>query len=213
MTFLLAVALFQADAAAALEKLAARLRDVKTLKARFVQERKTALTPEPLVSTGTLHYRREPARLVLRMGEPRKAEIHMDGSTYQVYRPAEQRLERIDFAGEAPSRRLLMIFNPRPEEIRKLFAIRDSAAGPGEIGIRLEPLDAKLKRSLAEVTLGVTAGESGLRRFSWKDAEGDTVEFRLEEVVLDGETDPGAFELKVAEGTRVLRHAAEGAKE
>src|SRR5690349_10016741 len=87
-----------ADAAAkaAFKKIAEKFKDMRTLSAKVVQQRRTELLDKTLLSSGTMYYRREPARLVFLLNEPRKAEIHMDRTSYQVYRPDEKRLERTD---------------------------------------------------------------------------------------------------------------------
>lgn len=190
----------------ALARLGARLKEARTLSARIVQERKTALLEEPLRSSGTLYYRREPARLVLVLTDPRPATVHLDRSSYQVYRPDEKRLERFDFEDPEMGPRLLAAFEPRSEEVGKVFTARLGQAGPGEVEIVLEPRDPKLARRLRRLVLG-TDPEGLLRRIVFTDPEGDEVTFTLSEVALNPELPSGLFELRVPEGTRILRHS------
>jgi len=109
---------------AAFRKLAEKFKDVRTLSAKVVQERRTELFDKPITSSGTLYYRRDPARLVFILTEPRKAEIHMDRTSYQVYRPDEKRLERTDFGSEDLSAKIFMAFEPKPNELGKAFTLR-----------------------------------------------------------------------------------------
>ena len=209
LPFLLAVALQDEDPArAALTRLAERLKDAKTLSAKVVQSRKTALLDQPIVSSGTLYYRREPARLVFRMAEPRVTEIHLDKGAYQVYRPDEKRLERIEFGTDEIMGRLLMVFEPKPDEIGKAFTIRKGGAAKGEIEVLLEAGDEKVRKHLSKLALSLDEKEGTLKRIAYTDSEGDEVRFELTELKLNPELDAAAFELKVPEGTRVLKHAA-----
>ncbi len=194
-------------AQAALRKLSERFRDAKTLSARVVQTRKTALLDKPLTSAGTLSYRRDPSRLVFRMAEPRATEIHLDRASYQVYRPDEKRLERIDFEGDEIAPKLFMVFQPRADEIGKAFTVRRAEGAAGEIELRLEPSDEKVKRHFARLVLCLNAEDAALKRIAYTDAEGDEVGFELSDVRVNPELPDGTFDLKVPEGTRVFRHA------
>jgi outer membrane lipoprotein-sorting protein len=199
----------QDDAAqAALKKLAERFKDAKSLSAKVVQSRKTALLDKPIVSSGSLFYRREPAKLVFRMTEPRAAEIHLDKVSYQVYRPDEKRLEWFDFENDAAMGRLLMVFQPKPDEIGKAFTVRKGESSKGEIEILLEPSDEKVRARLRRLALLLDEKDGTLKRIAYTDPDGDEVRFELSEVKVNPELDPATFELRVPEGTRVLRHAA-----
>src|SRR5688572_24262330 len=79
-----------ADARAALRKLSERAATLRTLSAGFVQLRRTPLMREPIKSSGKLHYRRDPEKLVFLFADPRTSVIHLDRSLYQVYRPDEK---------------------------------------------------------------------------------------------------------------------------
>lgn len=193
---------------AALKRLGERLKDARTLSAKVVQSRKTALLDQPIVSSGTLVYRREPGRLVFRMTDPRVTEIHLDRTAYQVYRPDEKRLERIEFADDAGLGRLLMIFEPKADEIGKAFTVRKGESAKGRIEVHLEAVDEKVKKRMARLSLSLDEADATLRKIVTVDAEGDEVSFELSDLKLNPELDAGAFELKVPEGTRVLRHAA-----
>ncbi len=196
------------DARAALKKLAEQFREARTLSAKVGQERRTELLDQPIRSSGTMIYRREPARLVFRMSEPKRTEIHLDRTSYQVHRPDEKRLERFEFEDEALSGRLLMIFEPKPEELGKTFLPTTVAKREGEIDVRLEPRDEKVRGHLKKLVLTVALPGGMLRRIEYVDGEGDEIRFDLAEVAVNPALAPESFELKVPEGTRVLRHKA-----
>jgi outer membrane lipoprotein-sorting protein len=195
MTLLLA-ALLQADE---LKALAERMKDAKTMTCKVRQVRKTALVEQPLVSSGTMVYRREPGRLVFRLTEPRTSEIHMDRGTYQVYRPDEKRLERIEFEDDALTGQLLTLFEPKPDALGKTFKL--SRAGDD---ILLEPLDEKVRKRVASLLLTLKDGD--LHRLRYTQADGDEVTLEMSDVRLNPGLPPDTFELKVPEGTRVLTH-------
>ena len=196
-----------ADAAAkaALHKLADRFKEARTLSARVVQNRRTELLDKPLVSSGMMYYRRDPARLVFRLTEPRKAEVHMDRSSYQVYRPDEKRLERTDFENDDVTGKILMVFEPKPDELGKTFAVRGGESKDGRIEVRLEPSDENVRRRLKRVSLTIAEADGALKKLSYFDGEGDEVTLDLSDVAINPDLSPDVFALQVPEGTRVLR--------
>ena len=212
LPLIMAVALVSAgqdDAAkTALQKLSERFKDARTLSAKVVQTRKTAILDKPIVSSGALFYRREPARLVFKMTEPRTTEIHLDKAAYQVYRPDEKRLERYEFENDAATGRLLMVFQPKPDEIGKAFTVRKGESAKGEIEVLLEPSDEKVRARLRRLALTLDEADGSLKKIAYTDPDGDEVRFELSEVKINPELDAATFELKVPEGTRVLKHAA-----
>jgi outer membrane lipoprotein-sorting protein len=196
-----------ADAAAkaALKKLADRFKEARTLSARVSQSRRSELLDKPLVSSGMMYYRRDPARLVFRLTEPRKAEVHMDRTSYQVYRPEEKRVERTDFENDEVTGKILMVFEPKPDDLGKTFAIRGGETKDGLIDVRLEPSDEKVRRRLKRVSLTIAEADGALKRLSYFDGEGDEVTLDLTDVAINPALAADVFKLQVPDGTRELR--------
>ena len=196
-----------ADAAAkaALRKLADRFKEARTLSARVTQSRKTELLDKPLLSQGLMYYRRDPARLVFLLTVPRKAVVHMDRTSYQVYRPDEKRLERTDFENDDVTGKILMVFEPKPDDLGKAFAIRGGDSKDGLVEVRLEPSDEKVRKRLQRVSLTIAEADGALRRLSYFDAEGDEVTLELADVAINPDLAPELFTLQVPEETRVIR--------
>lgn len=196
-----------AAAAAALRKLTAKMRDVRTLTANVVQSRKTDLLDQPIVSSGSMAYRRDPALLAFHLTEPRRAEILLDKTSYQVYRPDEKRLERIDFESDDLTSRLLMVFEPKADEIHKAFRITGSEPRDGRIEVTLDSSDERFRKRLKKIVLTLVEADGALVRISYTDADGDEIQFDLSQVAVNPELPPEAFLLKIPEGTRILRHS------
>ena len=194
-----------AAAKAALQKLADRFKEARTLSARVSQSRKTELLDKPLVSSGMMYYRRDPARLVFRLTEPRKAEIHMDRTSYQVYRPDEKRVERTDFENDDVTGKILMVFEPKPDDLGKTFAIRGGGSKDGRVEVRLEPSDEKVRKRLKRVSLTIAEADGTLQRLSYFDGEGDEVTLDLSDVVINPDLAQELFALQVPGGIRVFR--------
>ena len=207
LLLLLAVQEAPADAAAkvALQKLSAKMKDVRTLTADVIQSRKTELLDLPIVSSGSMAYRRDPARLVFHLTSPRKAEVHLDKTSYQVYRPDEKRLERIDFETEDMTAKILMVFEPKADEIGKAFRVKGGESRDGAIDVHLESSDEAFRKRMKKIVLTIAEADGGLRRIAYTDAEGDEVQFELSKVIVNPELPAEAFALQTPEGTRILR--------
>lgn len=203
-------------AKATLRKFSARFREMKSLSAAFTQNRRTVLLDEPIKSSGKLHYRREPARLVFDVEKPRKAAIHFDGKTYQVYRPEEKQLEQFELEDSEMARWLFMAFHPKVEEIEKSFRISAGSSKDGALEVILEPTEPKLLKVIERLTLVLAqtedAGDAMLRRITYVDSEKEEVSFDLAGARLNPELPAETFELKVPEGVRVLKHGKKNGK-
>jgi outer membrane lipoprotein-sorting protein len=187
-----------------LRALAEKMKGATSLRAQVVQRRKTALLEEPIVSKGVLHWRREPGRLLILISEPKETRVRIDRGAYEVYRPDEKRLERIEFAGDESAGKLLEIFDPKPAEIGKAFELRP--AGEGEV--LLVPKDEKVRRRVKSIGISVSAADGSLKRIRTEDADGDETVFELSGTELNPELPSGFWDPAVPEGTRVLVHRA-----
>jgi len=197
-------------ARAALGRFSERFRDLGGLSASFTQSRRTALLNEPITSSGKLRYRRDPARLVFEVEKPRRASIHFDGKSYQVYRPDEKQLEQFEVEDSEMARWLFMAFHPKVEEIGKSFAIKAGSLKEETLEVVLVPSEAKLLKVLAKLTLVLSRadapGDPLLRRIGYVDAEQDEVSFEITDAALNPTLSPEVFELKLPEGVKVFKH-------
>lgn len=200
----LLILLLQADGPLEpLRALGERMKAAKTLSAKITQKRTTALLADPLVSSGTMYYRRDPGRLVFHLEEPRRTLIHMDRQAYQVWRPDEKRLERIDFEDDALAARLLMVFDPQPDRLDAAF---DATRAADEI--RLVPKDAEARKRLSLLALAVSPDGRSLSRIRYVEPDGDEVVFELSDVRLDPEVPPSVWTLDLPPDARVFRTKA-----
>jgi len=201
MSALALLLLVQADdPAETLRALGERMKDVRALSTPFDQRRTTALLEQPIVSSGLMYYRRDPGRLVFHIREPRPTVIHMDREAYQVWRPQEKRLERIDFGEDALATRLFMVFNPQPERLKAAFEITREGAE-----IRLVPKDAETRKRMSLLALSVASDPPALKRIRYVEADGDEVQIDLRAIALDPEIPESVWSLEVPPDAKVFR--------
>lgn len=195
---------------------AERCKGVRTISADFVQDRKSPLLDEPVRSSGRLSYRREKEKLALVIQKPRNSVVHLDRGSYQVYRPEDKQLEQYEVEEAGRGHLLFMVFNPNMEELEKCFTVKSGARTEGQVEVVLEPTDKKYLRILNRVTLILTdAGDAtkvSIKSLAYTDTEGEEVRWDLAQLAINPDVPADAFELKIPEGTRVLKHRAKADK-
>lgn len=195
---------------------AERCKGVRTISADFVQDRKSPLLDDPVRSSGKLSYRREKEKLALVIQKPRDSVVHLDRGSYQVYRPEDKQLEQYEFEDSERGHLLFMVFNPNMDELEKCFTVKAGASTEGQVEVVLEPTDRKYLKILNRITLILSdAGDAAkitLKSLAYVDPEGEEVRWDLAKLTVNPDLPSDAFELRVPEGTRVLKHRAKPAR-
>lgn len=199
------------EARQAFRKLGETHDGLRTLEARYVQERTSLLTTRPITSSGKVSFRKQPGCLIFRAEIPSATVIRLDEKMYEVYRVEKKQLERFAIAGQEWPRTLFQTFSHKIQELEKSFRILGSkTVGEGDEAIllvRLEPIAEKVKERLTGLRIGIRKADSLVTRIAYSDAQGDEVEIRLEKIVINGEVQDSRFEMKTAPGTQVIVHA------
>jgi outer membrane lipoprotein-sorting protein len=103
-------------------------------------------------------------------------------------------------------RGLFMAFNPDIAKIQRSCAVRLKDHRDGVVVVGLEPTDPKSRRFFTTLTLSIAEADGTLRGISYKDADGDDVQFELTDVQIGPDLPAETFQLKVPDGVRVLTH-------
>ena len=194
----------------ALRALADRFASLSTMSASFVQKRLTLLLEDPIESSGKLYYRRKKEKAVFATSKPRTSLIYLDANSYLVYRPSEKQAEHFDLSDSEATRWILLAFNPKPEEIEKVFEISGKEEEDGDTAVILVPKDEELKKSVAKLTLVISFESelAQLRSLTYEDSEGDEVTFELTKVELDPKIPDSRFKPAIPKDVRIIRHKA-----
>ena len=185
-----------------------RLRDVRVMRASYVQTRSSPLLIEPLVSKGTLYQRTSPACLVFSVQTPHTATIRVDEDSYQVYRPDEGTAERFVFEGSHAGRALLEAFRPEAEALLGAFRLVDFIEGAKFARLTLRPRDKAARKRVDNVVLSIDRKRSLPTEISYVDREGYEVNLSLSSIDLDPKIDDPErlFSAQLPEGVRLLVH-------
>lgn len=195
-----------AEGTALLQRLAKAHVDVQHITANYVQRRMTKLVKKPLLSSGTLAFRREPGCVVFRVVAPRVAVIRLDSLHYEVYREEQQRLERFVLPSDEMPRLLFDALSLTETKLRERFEVAGCervADQPSRRRVRLVPKDEKTRRVATEVSLLIDTTTAGLCGFGYTDPRGDTVDVELSDVKTPEDPAAGTFTLEVPKDTKV----------
>ncbi len=197
------------DAKEVLTRLAEAQKDVKTMRSAYVQERKSALLAEPLVSKGTFLWRKEPGCVVFDVAEPKRARIRLDATSYQVFRPDEKQAERFEFASNDLGKALLQSLSPNAGEIEKGFEVASFTRQDGHADVALAPLADKMKEFLTAFRLRVRESDLVLEEVAYTDGQGDEVKITIAKLERDPALDDTEFDASLPAGTELLVHKVE----
>ena len=189
----------------ALVKLSARHRDAKIITASYRQERTTALLKRPLISTGTLALRKDPACMIFRTAGKHPTTIRLTYESYEVLRASRKTLERTPLLDRSLPDALFQAMAPQLQRLEKSFVIVESWRLGEALGIRLRPRK-KASEFVQDITLVIDEKRNELRRVAYRDPQGDQISLILSELHLDPKLPKTAFELVIPDGTRVLVH-------
>jgi len=178
-------------------RIAARQRSVRTLEARFVQQRRSALLLEPETSRGRLWFR-APDTVRWEYETPRPMVVLFRNGVLSTWLPEDRTLER----ARVPKRRrrfLEFLVGTRPlDELLGLFRL--AVTDPGDAApwkIRLEPASRQVARRVRTIVLEVDRKLLLPIAVEYEEPDGDRTTFRFENLRVDAPIPDGRFELEL----------------
>ena len=195
-------------ATALLRAHAARCLGKQVVLADYVQRRTTALVKEPLVSKGEFLFVRDPGVVVFFAKEPRLSTVRLAATTYEVYRPQKQQLERYFLDGPELAQGLFAVIGGDAERLLRDFVVVACSDVPGDGGqvlVRLVANAARVRERLPEIAITLRGKDAELAVVAYTDHAGDRVAIELQALRLDPPTRPSEV-LVVPKGTTVVEH-------
>lgn len=182
----------------ALAPVSKRMEQVRHLRARFDQEQESLLLAEPIVSSGRLFLRTDPATVVLLVEGDEPVKIRSDARSHLVYHVSRKRAERFLFERNELAGALLACLSGDMETLERAFdvrACRASNEGPSErVHIVLAPREERLREQLRQLEVLVDPVQATVTRVGYENADGERVTLSLGDVELDPDdwSDPRA---------------------
>ena len=184
-----------------LKALAAKNESIRTMRARYVQQRTTELSAKPLESSGVLHYSRAQGCLVLHGEKPRRVILRLDRTTYQVYRPQRKRAERFVFRGGFSGSALVKLFSPEVGKLSTSYDVISFQADETLATVTLRPRSKQLRKRLRTLAVTVRLKDMVMVRFAYSSREKESVRIDLQRIERNPDLAPGLFASKLPVGT------------
>ena len=194
-----------------LEAIDRRAGEVADLTANFVQEKRSPLLRDPLISRGTVRARGGVA--LWDVVEPEPSRMSIDPQALRVYYPRQKTLEEYPVRGQLG----MMAASPLPRlrAIRQSFRMMpdDGAGLSPAIGeraasvraVRMEPADAELKQFVDHARVLLDAERGLVLVFEMTDPDGERTLIRFTNLRPNAGLDEGELKLTVPAGTKVVR--------
>lgn len=181
------------------------LAEPQDLRARFRQEKRTALLKRPLVSEGAVMT--GGGKVLWRTETPQPSTMLVAGGEIRLYYPDAARLE----VYRVEERLAEMAASPLPRlaTLAENFAIEDRELAEGRIGLTLVPRTELLREQVETAEIVLAPGGSHVEQIEFVDADGDRTTITFLDVETDVGIDAGAMVLEVPAGTEV--YAPQGA--
>ncbi len=178
-------------------RIAARQRAIRSLEARFVQERSSALLLEPETSRGRFWFR-VPDRVRWEYETPRRMVVLFRDGVLSTWLPGEKVLERARVP-QKKRRFLEFLVGTRPiDELLGQFRIVVTDPGePEPWEIRLEPASRIVARHVRRIVLGVDRQLLLPVTVEYDEADGDVTRYRFAEIRVDPKIPDERFELEL----------------
>ena len=175
----------------ALERLAEGMEEVRELRAAYTQVQESLLLEEPLVSSGTLHVRKDPGCLVLEVEQPRPLLVRSDARTHLVYHPERKRAERFVFESNELTRSLLACFTGDARRVEQVFVFTGvETTAPDVVRLDLSPRGEALREHVTRLSLSIDVARRVPLSIVQVNPEGEELTLELSKVTLDPERDP-----------------------
>jgi outer membrane lipoprotein carrier protein len=213
-TFILAVAIvfltnlpvLSQDTAELMRNIDEQQKKIQTLQADFSQKRETALAKKPLISSGTVKFKR-PDRVRWAYARPERVDIASNGKEIWLYYPQRGQAERYLLSR---GKRLAQYMEPLMSIFEKPFAQLASeydVTYQGRAGsvhqFRLRPKRGKVQEVITQVDLGIDSTSGAIVTLTVAETSGDrlTLEFKKMQINLPLSEDD--LDVKMSPSTRV----------
>jgi outer membrane lipoprotein-sorting protein len=197
--------------AVTLDEVSRAMSGVKTVFARFVQERHLSLFQEPLRSEGYLSCEK-PGRIRWEITQPYRSVLVSDGSGVAQFEWIDDQWKRLDLGLADAMQHIVSqiagVIEGRYASNRREFDVT-IAAGEGGPVLTLVPQQEKVRKMMRAIEVHLAPDLKGTRRVVLRESNADFTEIRFEEPVIDAVFPPATFNRSKPASLEVIRQAVQ----
>jgi hypothetical protein len=205
-----AEALTNAAPVVTLDEVGRAMGGVKTVFARFVQERHLSLFQEPLRSEGYLCCEK-PGRIRWEITQPYQSVLVSDGSGVAQFEWIDDQWKRLDLGLADAMQHIVSqiagVIEGRYASNRREFEVAVAAGDSGPV-LTLVPQQEKVRKMMRAIEVHLAPDLKGTRRVVLRESNTDFTEIRFEEEVVDAVFPPATFNRSKPAALEAIRQAA-----
>jgi outer membrane lipoprotein carrier protein len=187
-----------------LARIEERGREIMDFRARFRQEKTIYVLEKPLVSQGTVLFRR-PGALRWETDAPEPSTLVIDETGMKVYLPRLKQLEVYDLPGKEALGALMPLFGQSAADLGRMYEVSLGSGAKDEVILELVPRSERVRRVVARIEVALAAGTLLPRRLATLDANGDAATTTFESVEPNVGLTQADMTLVVPPGTTVKK--------
>lgn len=177
-----------------LETWIGKQKDLQSLDAQFVQERKLPSLKKPVTTPGRMRMQR-PGKLCWELGQPVKTMAVSDGTTMTLLDVAKKRGKKIDAAsGEA--RQFTLLSDSAFRDLagfQETFELIESRITEGSYQLTVKPKDKTLRRQVPWMYLEIDTKAHELRSFELELEDKSRIRTVFSNTKINAKIDPAIF--------------------
>ncbi len=185
---------------------------VQTLVAGFSQKKETSLSKDPLVSSGTVKFKR-PDRVHFIYSKPEQMEMALEGKTIWIYYPIRSQAEKYSFAR---NKRISQYLEPVTGIFQKTFAqlaetyhiVYQGAESDRLYRFRLQPKEEKAQKFLSRVDVWIDKGSGTILRFEMIEVSKDRLWMEFKDLQINPPLKDEDLTIRIPPSVRVLEQTS-----
>jgi outer membrane lipoprotein-sorting protein len=181
---------------------------IQTLAAGFSQKKETSLAKDPLVSSGTVKFKR-PDRVHFFYSKPEQMEMALEGQTIWIYYPIRSQAEKYSFAR---NKRITQYLEPVTGIFQKTFSqltetynlVYQGAESDRLYRFRLQPKEERVQKFLSRVDVWIDKGSGAILRFEMIEASQDRLELEFKDLQINPPLKDEDLTIRIPSTVKVL---------
>ncbi len=201
---------FSQDVQGLIQTIDEQQKKIQTLSAGFSQKKETSLAKDPLVSSGTVKFKR-PDRVHFIYSKPEQMEIALEGKTIWIYYPIQSQAEKYSFAR---NKRISQYLEPVTGIFQKTFAqlaetydiVYQGEESDRLYHFRLQPKEEKTQKFLSRVNVWIDKSSGAILRFEMIEASKDRLWIEFKDLQINPPLTDEDLTIRIPPSVRVLEH-------
>jgi outer membrane lipoprotein-sorting protein len=198
---------FAQDAQEIIRAIDEQQKKIQTLSAGFSQRKESSLAKDPLLSSGSVKFKR-PDRIHFTYSKPERMEVALEGKTLWMYYPGRSQAEKYSFARNKRVTQYLEpitgIFQKTFTQLNETYSLTYQGTESDRLyRFRLLPKEGKIRKLLSRVDLWIDKGSGAILRFEMIEAGKDRLFLEFKDLQINPPLEDEDLTIQIPPSVRV----------